>query len=333
MARIYNPTMLMLDPSNVMNAVRLGREREAQEQEARKGISQGIGEIGGALAGIGGRALRQSEIGELPEDADDEWKAVVERFVDTGDISGINAYKQRKAEEAYRDKMLALQKLQAKGAKAASEAALAEGKQKDKEMLERERDDAEYGLTKAITAFRKGQNQEEAIDDYNYYRKKLMRIYPALGIPTDEIRELKKEGTPVDKTSEEILSEMTLEPTEEKQPDEFSGEEYAQRKLRFLNKLNKKYEKDSEVEDLVKEGIALTNSNFGKSDRELIDAMKVAREIKSDETKLREAKEYRRKMADTWKAMDKSDRYSLTRKDPKTAKKMQEAHKEFYGGE
>lgn len=335
MARIYNPSMLMLDPSLVMSGVRAGRERDEQERGVRKGIVQGIGDIGGSLAGIGARALRQAEIGELPEDADDEWKAVVERFVDTGDTSGISSYKQRKADEAYKKQMAELQKLQAEGAKKASEASLSEGKRKDLEILQRELDDAEYGLTKAITAYRKGQNKEESKDDYDYYRKKLTRIYKDLGRPLDEIRPLKNDGEGQENTGAVIVEESSVEQNaDEKKPtEEFSGKEYTQRKNRALSGLNKKYAKDKELNDFIAELVALSNTPFGGEDKELIGALKQARSMKSDETRNREAREARKALADKWKAMDKSDRYSLTRKDPKASKQMQEAYNEFYGGE
>lgn len=328
MARIYNPTMLMLDPSNVMNAVRLGREREAQEREARKGIATGIGELGGALAGIGGRALRQSEIGELPEDADEEWKAVVERFVDTGDISGINAYKQRKAEEEYKKKMAEIQKMEAEASKEASKNTAKELSLKEKKSLEMEKADYTYGLNKAI---RKAQESHEtkdykdASEDYEYYKKKLM----LLDVPPEEIKTL----PPMPIVGEKSKSKAEGEEETEKDAEAFSGDEYLTRKNNVITKLKTgKFKTDKEVNDFQKEIRQLSNSSFGKSDTDISDIYAKALEIKSDEAKARDALAYEQKMADGWDAMSKAERYSLTKKDPKTAKKMQDAWDKIYGG-
>lgn len=301
MARIYNPTMLMLDPSNVMNAVRLGREREAQEQEARKGIAQGIGEIGGALAGIGGRALRQSEIGELPEDADDEWKAVVERFVDTGDISGINAYKQRKAEEAYRDKMLALQKLQAKGAKSASEASLAEAKQKDKDILQGQAEDALRELNDARIRYSDkggGVKVLQAKNDYEYARKKLKRLYKQLGIPEDEIPELEIGG-------EENVAE-TAEGGTEKPSSTASVE------LRLKERFEKGFDDYSDINEFVEDVEEAQKKSISAEESDKLSELKT-KALKSIPRKEKDRRALKAKVKDAIKFenMSKADKFSL----------------------
>lgn len=286
MARIYNPTMLMLDPSNVMNAVRLGREREAQEREARKGIATGIGELGGALAGIGGRALRQSEIGELPEDADEEWKAVVERFVDTGDISGINAYKQRKAEEEYKKKMAEIQKMEAEASKEASKNTAKELSLKEKKSLEMEKADYTYGLNKAI---RKAQESHEtkdykdASEDYEYYKKKLM----LLDVPTEDIKSLPP------------MPEFEKTPTGTGEGDKsgaFSRNTYSARKRNAEDRINAGWKTEEERKALEAELDELSNTEFGSEDQDIVKLKDKVRKGKSKEVLDREA--LRKKVAD-----------------------------------
>lgn len=323
MARIYNPTMLMLDPSNVMNAVRLGREREEQERSARKDILTGVKSLGEAAGGFTGRALRQSEIGELPEDSDDEWKAAVERFVDTGDISGINAYKQRKAEEAYREKMAGIQEASASAAKKSAENTAKELSLKEKAALDKERADYEYGLKKAIRKADEAKTEKEykdAAEDYLYYKRKL-NLSEVADEDIPKMPEMPKFGT---------------EPTgagEGAEKGAFGGESYEGRKRNIEDRINKGWQTEEERNRLADEIKDLSNTEKGSSDKELVGYLDKVLKGKSQEMKDAEARLYRRKMADGWKAMDKADRYSLTKKDPKTAKKMQDAYKEFYGGE
>lgn len=273
MARIYNPTMLMLDPSNVMNAVRLGREREAQEREARKGIATGIGELGGALAGIGGRALRQSEIGELPEDADEEWKAVVERFVDTGDISGINAYKQRKAEEEYKKKMAEIQKTEAEASKEASKNAAKELSLKEKRSLEMEKADYTYGMNKAIRKAQESHSEKEykdALEDYEYNKRKLM----LLDVPPEDIKALPP------------MPEFEKAPTGTGEGDKggaFSRKTYSAIKRNAEDRINAGWKTEEERKALEAELDELSNTEFGSEDQDIVKLKDKVRKGKSQE--------------------------------------------------
>ena len=124
MARVYSSSRLMLDPNFILSARRAADEREAAAREVRKDISRGIGEIGASIGGAVDYALerkarneRREMMENAPDIADPEYKAAVERFVETGDIGGLNAYRsikegrERMAREAEaRERELAIRK-------------------------------------------------------------------------------------------------------------------------------------------------------------------------------------------------------------------------------
>lgn len=124
MARVYSGSRLMLDPNFIISARRAADEREAAAREVRKDISRGIGEIGASIGGAVDYALerkarneRREMMENAPDIADPEYKAAVERFVETGDIGGLNAYRtikegrERMAREAEaRERELAIRK-------------------------------------------------------------------------------------------------------------------------------------------------------------------------------------------------------------------------------
>lgn len=127
MARVYSGSRLMLDPNFILSARRAADEREAAAREVRKDISRGIGEIGASIGGAVDYALerkarneRREMMENAPDIADPEYKAAVERFVETGDIGGLNAYRtikegrERMAREAKaREMELAIRKQEA----------------------------------------------------------------------------------------------------------------------------------------------------------------------------------------------------------------------------
>jgi hypothetical protein len=127
MARVYSGSRLMLDPNFILSARRAADEREASARDVRKDISRGIGEIGASIGGAVDYALerkarneRREMLENAPDIADPEYKAAVERFVETGDIGGLNAYRtikegrERMAREAEaRERELAIRKQEA----------------------------------------------------------------------------------------------------------------------------------------------------------------------------------------------------------------------------
>jgi len=98
MARIYSPTRNILDANTMMSAMRNSRERD---DERNRMIASGIANI---LLG-GQKAVERSNrkaIFENDWDApvnDKEYEVAKETFINTGDVSALNAYKQRKLQE------------------------------------------------------------------------------------------------------------------------------------------------------------------------------------------------------------------------------------------
>lgn len=118
MARVYSGSRMMLDPNYVLAARREADNREAARRDVRRGIAKGIGDIGGAVGGAielaqeqKAKNVRRDIMAGAPDSNDPEYRAAVERFVETGDIGGLNAYRtlkegrERSAREAAQREM------------------------------------------------------------------------------------------------------------------------------------------------------------------------------------------------------------------------------------
>lgn len=128
MARVYSGSRLMLDPDYVLAARREADNREAARRDVRRGIAKGIGDIGGAVGGAielaqeqKAKNVRRDIMAGAPDSNDPEYRAAVERFVETGDIGGLNAYRtlkegrERSAREAaQRERELGIRQQEAK---------------------------------------------------------------------------------------------------------------------------------------------------------------------------------------------------------------------------
>lgn len=327
MARIYNPTMLMLDPSNVMSGMRLGREREAEERATRQGILSGVKSLGESAGRIVGRAIRQSEIGDVPDNSDEEWKAVVERFVDTGDVSGINAYRQRQAEQAYRDKMAEIQKMEAEGAKTSAKASLKEQGLKERQMQKEKIDEAKYELETAINSYMDAKTEgskRKAKTDYEYAKKRLKN----LNVPDYEIRPLSfnddytgeeakgKEAKGKEVETEETGAEETKRP--------FTSESYAGKKNDITNRLNEKFNTQGDIDKVVDELTALSQTEFGAEDKELIGLFDKARKIVPEDKKAEIAFMKKVKIAKDFENLKPRQVQTMKEEDFQNAKKIYE---------
>lgn len=166
MARVYSGSRLMLDPNFILSARRAADEREAAARDVRKDISRGIGEIGASIGGAVDYALerkarneRREMMENAPDIADPEYKAAVERFVETGDIGGLNAYRslkegrERMAREAKaREMELAIRKQEAEAM--AKKTALEDKKVKD-DLISK----AKFDLREAEIDYRTAETQ------------------------------------------------------------------------------------------------------------------------------------------------------------------------------
>lgn len=168
MARVYSGSRLMLDPTFIISARRAADEREAAARDVRKDISKGIGEIGASIGGAVDYALerkakneRREMMENAPDIADPEYKAAVERFVETGDISGLNAYRSIKEarermarEAAAREKELKIRKREAEAL--AQKTALEDRKVKDDLIAK-----AKFDLREAEIDYRAAETQSD----------------------------------------------------------------------------------------------------------------------------------------------------------------------------
>jgi hypothetical protein len=166
MARVYSGSRLMLDPNFILSARHAADEREAAARDVRKDISRGIGEIGASIGGAVDYALERNARNErremmenAPDIADPEYKAAVERFVETGDIGGLNAYRslkegrERMAREAEaRERELAIRKQEAEAM--AKKMALEDKKVKD-DLISK----AKFDLREAEIDYRTAETQ------------------------------------------------------------------------------------------------------------------------------------------------------------------------------
>lgn len=209
MARVYSGSRLMLDPNFILSARRAADEREAAARDVRKDISRGIGEIGASIGGAVDYALdkkarneRREMMENAPDIADPEYKAAVERFADTGDISGLNAYRSLKEsrermakEAAARERELAIRKQAAEAMAKKTEL----DERKIKESLIRK---AEIDLDDAKNAFYDAKTDRDKSDALNNMKRALLDIEGAGGDISKYRLPTEKEETIVDETAE-----------------------------------------------------------------------------------------------------------------------------------
>lgn len=100
MARIVSPTRNMLEAGTMMDAMRYASE---QEDSRNRMIASGIKKLLEGGGSLYDRYKRKSAIeseGVTPEEANDaEYRSAVNQFIETGNLSGLNAYKMRKMQE------------------------------------------------------------------------------------------------------------------------------------------------------------------------------------------------------------------------------------------
>ena len=199
----------MLDPNFILSARRAADEREAEARDVRKDISRGIGEIGASIGGAVDYALerkarneRREMMENAPDIADPEYKAAVERFVETGDIGGLNAYRtikegrERMAREAKaREMELAIRKQEADAMAKKTEL----DERKIKESLIRK---AELDLDDAKNAFEDAKTDREKSDALNNMKRALLDIEGAGGDISKYSLPTEKEETIADETAE-----------------------------------------------------------------------------------------------------------------------------------
>lgn len=185
MARIYSPTRNMLEANTILSAFSRGDERD---EASKKLIASGLAGLlkGGQEAIERGnrRALFDGDKWENPEAVNDpDYNAAVETFVNTGDLSALNAYKMRKMQE----REMAMREEYIKSRKKLAELQDKQGKE-DAEKINKEAiDEAMFELeTAAVTKNSKTANEDEKkIADIKI--KRALNTLKKLGVEIEEI--------------------------------------------------------------------------------------------------------------------------------------------------
>lgn len=185
MSRVYNPTRLMLDANTMAN---IGNARAEREDSRNRMIASGIAGIlrGGQEAIERGnrRAMFEGEEWENPSDwGDKDYQVAKETFINTGDVSALNAYRQRKLQERE-------QKMREEDIKSSKKLAELQDKQgkEDAEKINKEAiDEAMFELeTAAVTKNSKTANEDEKkIADIKI--KRALNTLKKLGVEIEEI--------------------------------------------------------------------------------------------------------------------------------------------------
>lgn len=185
MARIYSPTRNMLEANTILSAFRRGDERD---DASKKLIASGIAGLlkGGQEAIERGnrRALFEGDKWENPEAVNDpDYNAAVETFVNTGDLSALNAYKMRKMQE----REMAMREEDIKSRKKLAELQDKQGKEEAQKINKEAIDEAMFELeTAAVTKNSKTANEDEKkIADIKM--KRALNTLKKLGIEIEEI--------------------------------------------------------------------------------------------------------------------------------------------------
>lgn len=184
MARIVSPTRNMLEAGTMMDAMRYASE---QEDSRNRMIASGIKKLLEGGGSLYDRYKRKSAIeseGVTPEEANDaEYRSAVNQFIETGNLSGLNAYKMRKMQE----REMAMREEDIKSRKKLAELQDKHGRE-DAEKINKEAiDEAMFELeTAAVTKNSKTANEDEKkIADIKM--KRALNTLKKLGIEIEEI--------------------------------------------------------------------------------------------------------------------------------------------------
>ena len=299
MARVYSGSRLMLDPNFILSARRAADEREAAAREVRKDISRGIGEIGASIGGAVDYALerkarneRRKMMENAPDIADPEYKAAVERFVETGDIGGLNAYRTIKEgreriarEEAAREKELEIRKREAEAM--AQRTALEDAKIKEglaeKAMLDLKEAEIEY--KNAIT----GADKERAKVNIN---RALLDLKSAGKDVSGYVFPDKKQSADIGGTATEGAAD--------------EGKSIRAQINDFKARLNAGFNTKAEQAAFIEEVQAKREGLKGAEVDEFVKLIDDAQKVKPEEKKAEERKAAQKKKADLYAEKSKS---------------------------
>lgn len=316
MARIYSPTRNMLDANAILSAFRRGDERD---DASKRLIASGLaGFVKGGQEAIergNRRALFEGDKWENPEAVNDpDYNAAVETFVNTGDLSALNAYKMRKTQE----REMAMREEYIKSRKKIAELQDKQGRE-DAEKINKEAiDEAMFELeTAAVTKNSKTANEDE---------KKIADIKIKRALNT-----LKKLGVDIPKPKASKIPEGG-EGGEDASAEEpkIGDEESIQAQVNlFRRMMDEGFKTDAEYQKFYNELVATSKANPEAKRNE--DFNKLLKEAKNPNLskEYRDRKESERKAAlvNKYNSMDAMSRYTWSIENPKEfneAKKLAE---------
>ena len=320
MARIYSPTRNMLEANTILSAFSRGDERD---EASKKLIASGLAGLlkGGQEAIERGnrRALFDGDKWENPEAVNDpDYNAAVETFVNTGDLSALNAYKMRKMQE----REMAMREEDIKSRKKLAELQDKQGKE-DAEKINKEAiDEAMFELeTAAVTKNSKTANEDEKkIADIKI--KRALNTLKKLGVELEEVSP-KPQASNIPEGGEGGEDVPAEEP-------KIGDEESIQAQVNlFKRKMDKGFNTDAELKEFNDELEATSKANPEAKRNE--DFNKLLKEAKNPylSKEYRDRKESERKAAlvNKYNSMDAMSRYTWSIENPKEfneAKKLAE---------
>lgn len=340
MARVYNPTRLMLDANTMSALIDKGREREDSRNRM---IASGIAGIlrGGQEAIERGnrRAMMEGGDWENPSEwGDKEYEAAKESFINTGDVSALNSYKMRKMQERE-------QKMREEDIKARKKLAEMENA-RGADIASKER---ESQIEELMTNLKKSlvQRDSESVTpdvraianiDVAYYRNKLKNF--GIELSDDDIEKIggKKKS---EENNEEVV-ETGSEDISERNKDEtlfgkiMSEQDIAARKRIFKDEIAKAKRNgisDAEKAELADAAEKVSNAtDAAKRDNEFLDIKNNIAKLVTNEAIDRAERE----LADEYESLLKNPKGSARlesekRKDPKRFERMKKAHDKRYG--
>lgn len=319
MARIVSPTRNMLEAGTMMDAMRYASE---QEDSRNRMIASGIKKLLEGGGSLYDRYKRKSSIeseGVTPEEANDaEYRSAVNQFIETGNLSGLNAYKMRKMQE----REMAMREEDIKSRKKLAELQDKQGKE-DAEKINKEAiDEAMFELeTAAVTKNSKTANEDEKkIADIKI--KRALNTLKKLGVEIEEISP-KPQASNIPEGGE---SGEDASAEETKIGDEESIQ--AQVNL-FRRMMDEGFKTDAEYQKFYNELVATSKANPEAKRNE--DFNKLLKEAKNPylSKEYRDRKESERKAAlvNKYNSMDAMSRYTWSIENPKEfneAKKLAE---------
>ena len=340
MAKVYNPTRLMLDANTMSALIDKGREREDARNRM---IASGIAGIlrGGQEAIERGnrRAMMEGGDWENPSEwGDKEYEAAKESFINAGDVSALNSYKMRKMQE--REQKMREEDIKAR--KKLAEMENARGADIASKERESQIDELMTNLKKSLVQ----RDSESVTPDVravaniyvSYYRNKLKNF--GIELSDDDIERIGGKKQDAENNAEVVGTGS--EDISERNKDEtlfgkiMSEQDIAARKRILKDAIEKAKRNgisDAEKAELADAAEEVSNAtDAAKRDNEFLD-------IKNNIAKLvtREAIDRaERELADEYESLLKNPKGSARleaakRKDPKRFERMKKAHDKRYG--